>query len=190
MAKVMAKCLAIEADLPKQLRPCALKTSPYMRNRCFKTRTLTRRLNFRNLDMFGETCYAYQRHRKMLDARSDKGIFVWYDGESSACLVHILEREVIKEILQYKHARMFQEGDDNFWQEPESEEDISDTRKGGEQDVKDDTHHDEDTVEEPDVRYQSRTLKPPKQLKDYVVGDDVEAMDTARSIRSHFLRGK
>lgn len=51
--------------------------------------------------------------------------------------------------------------------------------KGDEQEIKDDTNHeDEETVEEPDVRYPSSTRKPPKHLKDHVVGDDVETVDT------------
>lgn len=56
------------------------------------------------------------------------------------------------------------------------------TIKGEEkQDAKDNTNHEDDAVEEL-VRYPSRTRKPPKHLQDSVVGDDVEAMDTARCL--------
>lgn len=81
------------------------------------------------------------------------------------------------EVLQHKCAkRTLKEGED-FREEPELKV-KSATRKGEAQDAEDDTNHEyEDTVEVPDVRCPSRICKPPKHLIDYVVVDDVEAVD-------------
>ena len=46
--------------------------------------------------MFGATRYAYQGHGSKLDARSVKGIFLGYDGESPAYLVHLPEKDTVK----------------------------------------------------------------------------------------------
>ena len=97
----MARCLLLEANLPKQLWTYAVLASAYIRNRCFNPRlgktpfeALTgKRPNIGNMHVFGSTCYAYVQNAKKLDARSQKGVFVGYDRESPAYLVYYPRRK-------------------------------------------------------------------------------------------------
>ena len=43
--------------------------------------------DIRNMHAFGSTCFAYVQVKKKLDQRSEEGIFVGYDTNSSAYLV-------------------------------------------------------------------------------------------------------
>lgn len=78
--RILFGMFAVRGRFAEAVVAFALKTSAYMYSRCFNTRAnktpyemLTgRRPNFRNLHMFGETCYVYQQHRKEFDARSEK----------------------------------------------------------------------------------------------------------------------
>lgn len=93
----IAKCLPIEADLPKQLWLYALKTSAYIQNRSFSTRTikapfetLTGRPNFGIFYIFGETYYVYQRTENWMQEVKEE--CVGYGGKIPAYLVCIPER--------------------------------------------------------------------------------------------------
>ena len=70
----MARCLLIEAKLPKHLWTYAVMTAVYIRNRCYSQRTrqtpyflLTgKRPNLTNMHVFGSICYPYQIEKKKL----------------------------------------------------------------------------------------------------------------------------
>ena len=102
----MARCLLLEAKLPKFLWTYAVNTSAYIRNRCFNPRTGKTPLEsltglkpkFGRMHIFGSICYAYVQNKLKLDARSEKGIFVGYDRNSPAYLVYFPERNDVKRI--------------------------------------------------------------------------------------------
>ena len=93
----VARCLLIDAELPKQLWTYAVMTSAYIRNRCYNPRTgktpyeyLTGiKPNLSNMHVFGTVCYAYVQNKTKLDPRAEKGIFVGYDRSSPAFLVYV-----------------------------------------------------------------------------------------------------
>ena len=68
----MARCLFIEAKLPKTLWTHTVLTSAYIRNRCFNVRlgrtpfeALTdKQPNLNNMRVFGSICYAYVQNAK------------------------------------------------------------------------------------------------------------------------------
>ena len=78
----MARCLLLEANLPKELWTYAVMTAVYIRNRCFNSRLgktpyealTTRQPNLANMHVFGTTCSSYVQNAKKLDPRSVKGI--------------------------------------------------------------------------------------------------------------------
>ena len=122
----MARCLLLEANLPKELWTYAVTTSAYIRNRCFNSRlgktpfeALTgKRPNLGNMHVFGSTCYAYVQNAKKLDARSKRGIFVGYDKESPAYLVYYPEVNRVERVRCVKfHEQNFSEPET----EPEEE---------------------------------------------------------------------
>ena len=83
----------------------------YIRNRCYNKHlkqtpfhALTgKKPNLSNMRVFGSECYVYcTDDKKKLDPRSNKGIFVGYDGCSPAYLVYypdtgkVMKRRVVK----------------------------------------------------------------------------------------------
>ena len=74
----IARCLILEAQLPKYLWTYAVKTAAYIRNRCFNSRTeitpyesfTGRKPNIANMHIFGSKCYAYVQNKKKLDPQS------------------------------------------------------------------------------------------------------------------------
>ena len=92
----MARCLLLQSGLPKTLWNHALRTSAYIRNRCFVKRLkctpyeafTKKRPNIKNMHIFGSDCYAYNQNAKKLDARAELGKFVGYDYNSPAYLVY------------------------------------------------------------------------------------------------------
>ena len=60
--------------------------SAYTRNRCYNPRTWKpsyeampgRKPDLGKMHIFGTTCYAYVQNTKMLDAGSEKGVYVGY----------------------------------------------------------------------------------------------------------------
>ena len=79
----VAKCLLLEANLPKFLWTYAVMTAVYIRNRCFNPRLgktpyeafTGKQPNLNKMHAFGYPCYVYAQNPKKLDARSRKGIF-------------------------------------------------------------------------------------------------------------------
>ena len=83
----MARCLLIEANLPRYLWTYAVMAAAYTRNRCYIQRhqqtpyfKLTGKTpNISNMHIFGTICYSHNHKTKKLDPRSTKGIFLGYD---------------------------------------------------------------------------------------------------------------
>ena len=102
----MARCLLLEAKLPKNLWTYAVMTSVYIRNRCFNPRLgktpyealVGKQPNLSNMHVFGSTCYAIVQNPKKLDVRSQKGIFVGYDKGSPSYLVFFPETNRVERV--------------------------------------------------------------------------------------------
>ena len=105
-----ARCLLIDAKLPKMLWTCALMTAAYIRNRCFNGRlgktpyeALTGlRPNLNSMHVFGSVCYAYIQNPKKLDPRSREGIFVGYHKSSPTYLVYYLASMKVEKVRYAK----------------------------------------------------------------------------------------
>ena len=112
----MARCLLLEAKLPKYLWTYAVMTSVYIRNRCFNSRLgktpfealVGKKPNLSNRHVFGSTCYAYVLNAKKLDNRGRKGIFVGYDKESPAYLIYYSESNKVEKARCVKFHDKFQ----------------------------------------------------------------------------------
>ena len=112
----MARCMLLHADLPKTLWTYAVRTSAYIRNRCFNPRTgktpyelfTDKKPNLSNMHIFGTICYSYIQEKKKLDPRSEKGIFVGYDGQSLAYLVYFPHNDDVKRVRCVKFKDEFQ----------------------------------------------------------------------------------
>ena len=102
----MARCLLLEAKLPKALWTYAVMASAYIRNRCFNDRfgktpykaLIGLKPNLNKMHVFGSVCYAYVQNPKKLEPRSKKGIFVEYDKGSPAYLVYYPESMKVERI--------------------------------------------------------------------------------------------
>jgi len=112
----MARCLLLEATLPKSLWTYAVMASAYIRNRCYNSRigmtpyeAMTGlKPNLSGMHIFGSTCYAYVQQKAKLDARYEKGIFVGYDKGSPAYLVYFPEKNNIKRVRCVKFTDNFE----------------------------------------------------------------------------------
>ena len=121
----MARCLLIEASLPKALWAYAVLASAYIRNRCFNARlektpyeALTgKQPNLSSVHVFGSTCFAYVQNAKKLDPRSHKGIFIGYDKESPAYLVYYPESNKIEKVRCVKFIDKFDTEDSPSYQD-------------------------------------------------------------------------
>ena len=67
-----------------------------------------RRPNVSSMNIFGGICYAFIQDKKKLDARSEKGIFVGYDKGSPSYLVYFPECGVIKKVRCVRFTNMFE----------------------------------------------------------------------------------
>ena len=98
----MARCLILEAGLPKYLWNYAVRASAYIRNRCFCERInctpyekfTSTKPDIANMHVFGSKCYAYIQNPKKLDARSQEGLFIGYDPNSPAYLIYFPENNI------------------------------------------------------------------------------------------------
>ena len=101
----MARCLLLEAKLPKFLWTYAVQTSAYIRNRCFNNRlnmtpyeaATGKKPDMRRMHTFGTYCFAYSKDSTKLDPRSEKGIFLGYDKQSPAYLIYF-KNQTIKRV--------------------------------------------------------------------------------------------
>ena len=102
----MARCLIIEAKLPKMLWPYAVMSSAHIRNRCFNNRiqstpyqSLTgKKPDLSKMHKFGSTCYAYVQKPKKLDDRGEQGVFIGYDKSSPAYMVYFPEGHTVRKV--------------------------------------------------------------------------------------------
>lgn len=102
----MARCLLLEANLPKNMWTYAVMASAYIRNRCFNDRlgktpfeALTGlKPNLSKMHVFGTTCLAYVQNPKKLEPRSKEGVFVGYDKRSPAYLIYYPESRRVERV--------------------------------------------------------------------------------------------
>ena len=100
----MARCLLIQANLPKTLWSYAAMCAAYIRNRYYNHRLQKtpyeafkgQKPNLKNMHIFGTVCYSYVQDKKKLDPRANKGIFPGYDKGSPAYLVYYKDSMTIK----------------------------------------------------------------------------------------------
>ena len=184
----MARCLLLEANLPKTLWTYAVMASAYIRNRCFNSRlgktpfeALTgKRPNLGNMHVFGSTCFAYVQNAKKLDARSKRGISVGYDRDSPADLIYH------PDVNKVERARCVKFQEQSF---PKTEIEvggeylptpvqITETEPCSEQidQANEDVNVTEnnDKVPESNTRYPTRNRNKPKHLEGYVLDDGEE----------------
>ena len=101
----MARCMLLEAALPKELWSYAVKMAAYVRNRCYSKRIgctpyqlyTGNKPNISNLHIFGSKCFAYKSEgSSKLEAKCEEGIFLGNDSESPAYLVYFPSLQKIK----------------------------------------------------------------------------------------------
>ena len=106
----MARCLLIEANLPKYLWNYAVRAAAYIRNRCYCPRIAktpfemltSKKPNLENMHLFGSRCYTYIEDKRKLDPRYDEGIFVGHDPTSPAYLVYYPEEDKLRKVRLVK----------------------------------------------------------------------------------------
>ena len=199
----MARCLLIEAQLPRELWTYAVMASAYIRNRCYNHRTgLTpyevmtgKKPNLSSMHVFGTICYAYVQNKKKLDARSEKGVFVGYDKGSPAYLVYLPDSGVVKRVRCVKFSDKFDDIDSqNGPQLPEPEtmnenetvamkpamnETVAMKPAMNEMNERVDEKHENEIR-----RYPQRQREKPKYLDKYVTDiDEDEDINVARSVK-------
>ena len=88
-----------------------LATSGYTRNHSYLQRTRStpyelftvKRSNLKNMVPFGTKCFVYvENHKRKLDDRSQKGVFVGFDRESPAYLVYDRSTCVVRQSRNVK----------------------------------------------------------------------------------------
>ena len=179
----IARCLLIDAELPKQLWTYAVMTSAYIRNRCYNPRTgktpyeyLTgTKPNLSNMHTFGTVCYAYVRNKTKLDPRAEKGIFVGYDRSSPAFLVYHPDQNNVKKIRCVKFTEKFHNFDENVNLLPDSVE-VTESEmpkpENGQESIR---------------RHPTRDRAKPKYLDDFVTGEELDnAVDDAANCTVDF----
>lgn len=180
----MARCLLLEASLPKKLWTYAVKTSAYIRNRCYNPRTGKNpyemmtgvKPNLKNMHIFGTYCYAYIQNKKKLDDRCERGIFLGYDTQSPAYLMYFSEKNDVKRVRCVKFNEKL-EGKCEYVEEytrPKSyvseETTTLPPQACPQETTQPKTEEDEDNIEE--RRYPQRNRNKPKHLEAYVMDDE------------------
>ena len=102
----MARCLLLQAELPKSLWNHALRTASYIRNRCFNKKNnctphelfTGKKPNLKGMHKFGSVCYAYKQEKKKLDPRSEIGRFIGYDHCSPAYIIYFGGNQSIRKV--------------------------------------------------------------------------------------------
>ena len=171
----MARCLLLDANLPKMMWTYAVMASAYIRNRCFNDRlgktpyeALTgSKPNLSKMHVFGAVCYACVQNAKKLEPKSKEGIFVGYDKRSPAYLVYYPETRRVERVRCVKF----------FYSNPENElssndEEVSPVPRSFpvvEQSPNPNLADNTTTPEvENEARYPSRTRNKPAYLNEYV----------------------
>ena len=102
----MARCMLIEANLPKFLWTYAVYTSVYIKNRCLNRRlgitpfeaVTGKKPNLSKMQIFGTSCFAYIQNQSKLEPRCEKGVFIGYDKSSPAYLVYFKSKNQVKRV--------------------------------------------------------------------------------------------
>ena len=102
----MARCMLLQAKLPKVMWNYAVRASAYIRNRCYNERTgktpyeafTNKQPDLSNMHAFGSKCFAYIQNKQKLDPRAEEGVFVGYDPCSPAHLVYIPDAQVVRRV--------------------------------------------------------------------------------------------
>eukprot|EP00794_Sanderia_malayensis_P008499 gene8499-9408_t len=173
----MARCLLIDAKLPKFLWTYAVLASCYIRNRCFNSRLMKtayeaftgKKPNVQNMNIFGTVCYAYIQERKKLDPRSEKGLFIGYDKYSPAYYVYFEDRRIIKKVRCVAFTNEFPSVSKDIEQDDEFND--QDHRVILPSDETKNTIANESTPEST-RRYPLRQRRQPEYLNDHVTGDE------------------
>lgn len=179
----MARCLLLEAKLPKSLWTYAVMASAFIRNRCYSQRLQQtpfylftgKKPNLKNMHIFGVQCYAYENVSKQkLDSRARKGIFVGYDRNSPAYMVYHPDMGNVKKYRCVKFA------------EASTERSVAKLPVHRFDDDNDDdivVHEDSKYDDIPTVNLQGNEVQErptrqrniPKRYEDYVMSNDVDA---------------
>ena len=175
----MARCLLLDAKLPKMLWTYAVMASAYIRNRCFNDRLgkipyeemTGLRPNLRNMHVFGAVCYACVQNLKKREPRSKEGIFVGHDKNSPAYLVYFPESMKVERVMCVKFFDSSEFGDIGKNGQVEDETDtIPRVTPRIEQQNATDNHEKPATPPVGDVaRYPTRIRNKPRYLDEYVV---------------------
>jgi len=169
----MARCLLIDADLPKKLWNYAVRAAAYIRNRCYCSRIkmtafemfLGKKPDVSNMHIFGCVCYAYIQNKKKLDARSKQGYFVGYDPYSPAYLVYLPQENKVERVRCVKFFNDVMKQNNNM---DETEEGTSVWYKYCQDEKKNEENPTVDIPENSERRYPMRSnRRPPEYLKDY-----------------------
>ena len=181
----MARCLLIDAKLPKELWTYAVMTAAYIRNRCYNSRIeqtpfylfTGRKPNVSNMHVFGTTCFAYEQNKTKLDARCREGIFVGYDKNSPAYLVYYPDTNEIRRCrcVKFKDVKPEREvSSDDMCDDIEIRKVPEDVSIPQQNDEVSDVHADDESAEaigsdnvQTDSRYPKRQHVLPKHLEDY-----------------------
>ncbi|CAB3996098.1 Retrovirus-related Pol poly from transposon TNT 1-94 [Paramuricea clavata] len=182
----MARCLLLEANLPKSIWTYAVMAAAYIRNRCFNARLgktpyeafTGSKPDLSNMHVFGFVCYAYVQNAKKLDPRSKQGIFVGYDKRSPAYLVFYPDSNKVERV---RCVKFFNESNHESKVNPDEQEgeflpskvsvpianESVISTQGDESANGTETVHDE-------VQYPSQTRTKPTYLNEYVTGKVVD----------------
>ena len=184
----MARCLLLEAKLPKEFWTYAVMTAAYTRNRCYNNRLgktpleafIGKRPDVSNMHIFGTKCYGYVQNAKKLDARSKKGIFVGYDRDSPAYLVYYPEFNKVERVrcVKFLEQSIYAPetvDDEILLPTPQTTVDTDQTQNDsvmtlGSEDVTEDNQADSSQQ----GRYPKRTRNKPKHLEEFVLDGDLE----------------
>ena len=178
----MARCLLLEAKLPKDLWTYAVLSATYIRNRCYNRRLemtpfeafTGTKPNVKNMNIFGSTCYAYVQDKQKLDSRAKKGIFIGYDKYSPAYFIYFKESRDIKRVRCVTFTNKFDNENDDY----DDEMCCSMRKQAAPIDALVEEHRIEEgesnaTDMNGNLRYPPRERRQPEYFKDYVIGDDV-----------------
>ena len=189
----MARCLLLNAELPKEMWTYAVRAASYIRNRCYNPRTgstpfqlLTgKKPNLSNMHVFGTVCFAYEQNKSKLDARCKQGIFVGYDRESPAYLVYYPDVNEVRRCRCVKFTDVKTETANPADNDTEvrntdtvTADDVSHHEVHDNQDATNSNENDksaaENNTDKTGKRSSQRHSKPPKYLEDYYMDDSVK----------------
>ena len=183
----MARCLLLEANLPKTLWTYAVMASAYIRNRCFNPRlgktpfeALTgKRPNLGNMHMFGSTCFAYVQNARKLDARSKRGVFVGYDRESPAYLIYYPDLNKVERVrcVKFQGQTISQteiEAGEDFPSTPVQRVATERTEQADQPQENENVTENNDNEPEGNTRYPTRIRNKPRHLEEYVLDDEID----------------